>query len=104
MCGIAGIAGVGKHDALTRIRCMEKALQHRGPDAGGFYETENIALAHRRLSIIDLSEKGNQPFVSADGRFVLIFNGEIYNFREIKKELAEYPFVSASDAVGDHQR
>jgi asparagine synthase (glutamine-hydrolysing) len=98
MCGIAGIAGVGKHDALTRIRCMEKALQHRGPDAGGFYETENIALAHRRLSIIDLSEKGNQPFVSADGRFVLIFNGEIYNFREIKKELAEYPFVSASDA------
>ena len=64
---------------------MNAAITHRGPDADGFYEEENVALGHRRLSIIDLSEVANQPMNSHNDRYVIVFNGEIYNFAALKK-------------------
>jgi asparagine synthase (glutamine-hydrolysing) len=83
MCGIAGfLSPLYKQDDLNRIvRC----IQHRGPDAEGFYfnDQDAIGLGHRRLSIIDLSAAANQPFYSRNGRYVMIFNGEIYNFRDL---------------------
>jgi asparagine synthase (glutamine-hydrolysing) len=78
---------------------MGQAIVHRGPDAGGTYQDDGIGLAHRRLSILDLSEAGNQPMVSASGRYLIAFNGEIYNYRSIKAELeAEgYRFSTGTD-------
>jgi asparagine synthase (glutamine-hydrolysing) len=67
---------------------MGSVIRHRGPDAGGEYLDDQVGLAHRRLSIIDLSEQGNQPMHSADRRLVIVFNGEIYNFLELRAELA----------------
>ncbi len=83
MCGLAGFISknLGEPDLLGMTACM----QHRGPDAGGHYfdAATGLGLGHRRLSILDLSEAGNQPFYSASGRYVMIYNGEVYNFREI---------------------
>ena len=78
---------------------MEAALGHRGPDGSGSWEGEGVALGHRRLSIIDLSEAGRQPFASADGALQLIHNGEIYNYRELRAELQAkgHTFRSATD-------
>ena len=83
MCGIAGF--INTDWSLTHLKKMTGSLAHRGPDAEGFYfnERENIGLGHRRLSILDLSAAGNQPFYSKDGRYVMVFNGEIYNYREL---------------------
>ncbi len=83
MCGIAGIVGESHKDA---IRAMTRRLAHRGPDGEGFYFEEGVALGHRRLSIIDL-DTGQQPMTTADGRYTIVFNGEIYNFRELQKSL-----------------
>ncbi|MEO7045057.1 MAG: asparagine synthase (glutamine-hydrolyzing), partial [Ferruginibacter sp.] len=88
MCGILGIYYLkgNKVDSQT----FEKALRciiHRGPDDGGVFCQDNIALGHRRLSIIDLSSAGHQPMFSKDRRYVIVFNGEIYNFLEIKDKL-----------------
>lgn len=83
MCGIAGYTGPRVPGTLE---LMTSALIHRGPDDEGFFEDERVHLGMRRLSIIDLAH-GEQPKFSADGRFVLIFNGEIYNYRELKAEL-----------------
>ena len=84
MCGIAGFLS----PRLTRehLERITTAIKHRGPDAQGFYydPDKHIALGHRRLSIIDLSEAANQPFYSHDGRFVMIYNGEVYNYKEIQ--------------------
>src|SRR6266849_2804296 len=87
MCGIAGFIsltnrGAGLGESLRR---MTDAISHRGPDdEGQWLDPEaGIALGHRRLSILDLSPEGHQPMVSRDGRWVLVFNGEIYNFREL---------------------
>lgn len=86
MCGIAGFVS-GSRDRED-IRVMIEAVKHRGPDASGTYfdycHNVNVALGHRRLSIIDVSESANQPFESADGRYVITYNGEVYNFRELK--------------------
>ena len=83
------MAGQGLlHDTSVRSR-FENAvamLRHRGPDANGQYRNDDVWLGHTRLSILDLSAAGNQPMKSADGRFVISFNGEIYNFRELAKE------------------
>ncbi len=83
MCGIAGF--YNQDWTKDQVQQMTDCLQHRGPDAGGvFYDDETgVGLGHRRLSILDLSEAANQPFYSRDGRYCMIFNGEIYNFREV---------------------
>jgi len=86
MCGIAGIISTSPVEANV-IESMTKALLHRGPDARGIYLHGNYALGHTRLSIIDLSEQANQPFQSHDDRFIVIFNGEIYNFQTLKADL-----------------
>lgn len=88
MCGIAGFASWEDRD-LSVIREMAGVLRHRGPDAEGVYRHDRhpIFLAHRRLSVLDLSEEANQPFLSASRRHVIVFNGEIYNFPRLKAEL-----------------
>lgn len=94
MCGIAGI--IGKNTA--QIGLMTAAIAHRGPDSDGIFEGKNIALGHRRLAIIDLSENGRQPMFSDNGRFVIVFNGEIYNHLELRVGLKNRrPFFSESD-------
>jgi asparagine synthase (glutamine-hydrolysing) len=95
MCGIAGFVGGGGRADLER---MAGRLAHRGPDAEGFHilEDRGIHLAHRRLSIIDL-EGGAQPMVSADGRTVVVFNGEIYNHAVLRRELQERGCVFETD-------
>jgi asparagine synthase (glutamine-hydrolysing) len=93
MCGIAGfLFRAGAYDTSTATaiaRGMAKSLIHRGPDGTGEWVGDGIAMAHRRLSIIDLTAAGAQPMVSACGRFILVFNGEIYNHRELRIELEE---------------
>src|SRR5215469_4907092 len=83
MCGIAGIAGQNNGDL---IRPMTGVQTHRGPDGEGFYLDEGVSLGHRRLSIIDL-DAGKQPMSTIDGRYTIVFNGEVYNFRELRQEL-----------------
>lgn len=96
MCGIAGIIGkeIERKDKLASL--MSRAITHRGPDDDGFFSDEYVALAMRRLSIIDI-EGGHQPITTEDGRYVLVFNGEIYNYKELKKELSDYDFKTESD-------
>ena len=76
-------------------------MQHRGPDAEGFYfdATVNVGLGHRRLSIIDLSEAANQPFYSQDGRYVMIYNGEVYNFKELIAKYHIQPRTSSDSEI-----
>ena len=96
MCGIAGIIGVGAKKAS--IDAMLAAQAHRGPDAQKTHVDEGVALGHNRLSIIDLSSAADQPFYSQDGRYTLVFNGEIYNYLELKRILEEsYNFQTQSD-------
>ncbi|HUY22808.1 MAG TPA: asparagine synthase (glutamine-hydrolyzing) [Acidimicrobiales bacterium] len=92
MCGIAGFwdrGPAGADEAGRRIVAMTDTLRHRGPDDAGDFveEAAGLALGARRLAIVDLSEHGHQPMVSPDGRFVLAFNGEIYNFADLRAEL-----------------
>ncbi len=92
MCGIAGFLQsppLGR-EAEPVLRAMTDRLHHRGPDDSGLWmdAQAGIALGHRRLSILDLSPAGHQPMASADGRYVIVFNGEIYNFEELRAELA----------------
>jgi asparagine synthase (glutamine-hydrolysing) len=94
MCGIIGI--IARYDA--KFKKSIDLIAHRGPDSTGYYIQENLLLGHTRLSIQDLSEKGNQPMYSADGRYVIIFNGEIYNHNQIRQELLpDIPFKSSGD-------
>jgi asparagine synthase (glutamine-hydrolysing) len=89
MCGIAGFISFDGHDqddAAARVQRMTDAIVHRGPDAGGRYVDGHAALGHRRLSIIDLAS-GAQPMGAADGHVQIVFNGEIYNFLELRREL-----------------
>jgi len=76
---------------------MNEITSHRGPDGTGVFVEKGVSLGHNRLAIIDLSDKGSQPMRSRDGRFIIIYNGEIYNYRELKTELTGYPFQSSSD-------
>lgn len=86
MCGIAGIYHPkGVHQEM--VKQMTDAISHRGPDAEGFFVDGEFGLGHRRLSIIDLSTAANQPMQSNCGRYWMVFNGEVYNYREIAKEL-----------------
>ncbi len=96
MCGIAGI--VGKSANIENVKGMSRVIAHRGPDQEGYFHEGRIALGHRRLSIIDLSEAGKQPFYNDDKSLVLVFNGEIYNYLEIREELnKKYHFKSKTD-------
>lgn len=102
MCGICGyysVSGIFSRDDLEK---MTTSLAHRGPDSDGFFHFENIGLGHRRLSIIDLSSSANQPMHSHDGRYVMVYNGEVYNFNEIKEELltlnSSLRFSTSSDS------
>jgi len=100
MCGILGIFNLdGKPFLLNNLVMMAEQIAHRGPDDEGYYIKDNIALAHKRLSIIDTSSKGAQPMTSKDGKWVIVFNGCIYNFLELKQELKAkgHTFVSNSD-------
>jgi asparagine synthase (glutamine-hydrolysing) len=90
MCGIAGALTLARSvDARAEIEAMTAALYHRGPDAGAVFvdESAGVALGHRRLAVVELSERGAQPMHSADGRFVFVFNGEIYNHHSLRREL-----------------
>ncbi|WP_114781605.1 asparagine synthase (glutamine-hydrolyzing) [Botryobacter ruber] len=99
MCGINGIIGSGSISGLQQVMAkMNKAIAHRGPDDSGIFEEHGIALGQNRLSIIDLSAAGHQPMISADGNEVLVFNGEIYNYRELRSELYAYPFATQTDS------
>lgn len=100
MCGIAGFTRffdtTGDVSSLVR---MGDRIAHRGPDASGEYLDDGVGLCHRRLSIIDLSTAGNQPMFSEDGNLVIVFNGEIYNFLELRKDLEQkgYQFKTQTD-------
>jgi len=99
MCGICGIYGLERIESPeTLIHRMNQKLEHRGPDAGGSFVHENVALGHRRLSIIDLNSVANQPMHSTDGELTLVFNGEIYNYLEIKSQIDNYAFITNSDS------
>ena len=95
MCGVAGLLrpghGTGEAELAQIARRMAHALWHRGPDGNGVWvdPEAGVAFGHRRLAIIDLSREGHQPMLSASGRFVITFNGEIYNFRKLRRELEE---------------
>jgi asparagine synthase (glutamine-hydrolysing) len=101
MCGITGAFGPGVGSLRSLVEAFSRALQHRGPDGEGIWvASDNRAvLGHRRLAIIDLSETGRQPMLSRSGRFAAVFNGEIYNFRELREQLASlgHIFYGASD-------
>lgn len=87
MCGIAGYFSPNGRFKKQDLEKLTSALAHRGPDAAGYFFENAVGLGHRRLSIIDLSEAANQPFYSRNEKYVLIFNGEIYNYKEIESEL-----------------
>jgi asparagine synthase (glutamine-hydrolysing) len=102
MCGIAGIIPTSlstKAEAPDIINKMTKHMRPRGPDAVGTWVGEGIVIGHRRLAIIDLDARANQPMVSDDGKYVIAFNGEIYNFRELRQilEVEGYSFRTTSD-------
>src|SRR5690348_10635528 len=101
MCGLAGIYNFrslapASGAALER---MTRTLIHRGPDDKGFYLKNALGLGFRRLSILDLSERGHQPMCSADGRFVIAYNGEVYNYLELREDLEKngYVFKTGTD-------
>ncbi len=97
MCGICGIVSEDSQRITDALSLMNGAIVHRGPDDEGYYQRDNTGIAMRRLSIIDLAT-GHQPMFSVDKRFVIVFNGEIYNFKEVKdKYLSDYTFTTKSD-------
>ncbi len=91
MCGLAGFLRMPntpeREDHQHWLEAMGQAIVHRGPDAGATWQDDHVGMVHRRLSILDLSTAGNQPMASKSGRYIIAFNGEIYNFREIRQEL-----------------
>lgn len=101
MCGVAGIFGTRLDVSAARgnVAAMVAAQQHRGPDGSGMFvdPSGSAVLGHNRLSIIDLSAAGAQPMTSPDGRYTIAFNGEVYNYLELRRQLSGYPFASDSD-------
>jgi asparagine synthase (glutamine-hydrolysing) len=100
MCGIAGIFNLnGEPVSPVVLRKMTDAMAHRGPDGEGFYIDSFLGLGHRRLAIIDLSSAAHQPMITPDGLFAVAYNGEIYNYRELRKQLERlgHSFKSNSD-------
>ncbi|MEI8109579.1 MAG: asparagine synthase (glutamine-hydrolyzing) [Chitinophagia bacterium] len=100
MCGITGIYKLNKQPVSQQeVKLLTNALAHRGPDGEGVYVDDNLGLGHRRLSILDLSSKGSQPMTSKNNDWVIVFNGCIYNYLELKLELQSkgHEFVSTTD-------
>ncbi len=98
MCGIAGIIDLeGKQNFEEKVKQLCHAMQHRGPDATGVVQKNNVCFGHQRLSIIDLSSNANQPFWNHNQDILLILNGEIYNYKTLKNKLLDYPFITHSD-------
>lgn len=102
MCGIAGFCNFAGNKEKN-IERMKERMHHRGPDAGGTYISEDgtVALGHRRLSIVDLSENGSQPMTSHSGRFVVAYNGEIYNYKKVASKLLEEGYVQSFRGTSD---
>ena len=101
MCGIAGILHRGDTPVSEApLRKMTNAVAHRGPDGEGHFVEGPLGLGHRRLAVIDLTPAGRQPMATPDGRFVIVYNGEVYNFRELRAELEAlgHAFTSRSDS------
>jgi asparagine synthase (glutamine-hydrolysing) len=101
MCGITGVINLNGNPVLPAIlQKMTDSIAHRGPDGEGHWIEGNVGMGHRRLAIIDLSPAGHQPMITSDQRYVLSFNGEIYNFRDLRAELetAGYCFRSKTDS------
>src|SRR2546422_3002244 len=101
MCGIVAVRGVaGALDAREFVDRMTGALAHRGPDDEGAFFEGDVALGFKRLAILDLTDTGHQPMTSADGAAVLVFNGEIFNYVELREELRArgHRFRSTGDA------
>lgn len=96
MCGICGFTG-SINNEKSILEAMMNRIIHRGPDGAGSYFDAGIAMGHRRLSIIDLSDAGKQPMINADGTLVCTFNGEIYNYKELKAQLIEKGYRFSSD-------
>ena len=98
MCGFTGFVTRSAPPDQKALHAMGEAIRHRGPDGEGHYTDEHCGIAHRRLSIIDL-EKGRQPIVSPDGRYIIAYNGETYNFRQLREELtaAGHTFLTDCD-------
>jgi asparagine synthase (glutamine-hydrolysing) len=99
MCGFAGIINLDKRFVNSQVVVeMSNQLNHRGPDSEGYYVKENIGIGHKRLSILDLSENGNQPMISKDGKYVIAYNGCVYNFKELRAELEKESIVFKSQS------
>ncbi len=100
MCGIAGIFNFNRQPvAHSQIQAMTDSISHRGPDGEGQYIDSNLGLGHRRLAILDLSPAGHQPMQTRDGRYTITYNGEVYNFKELRTQLEAlgYRFNSQTD-------
>lgn len=104
MCGITGYISIDSIPSEGTLRKMTARLQHRGPDADGYFHDGQCALGHRRLSILDLSDRANQPMTSMNQRYVMVYNGEVYNFQEIGTRIKEkssdknFKFNTSSDS------
>lgn len=98
MCGIAGIVDWDspQEDLVRKVSSMSYRIRHRGPDGSGMWSDSGISLAHRRLALLDI-ENGHQPHRSSDGRYLITYNGEVYNFRELRAELKDYAFRTDCD-------
>lgn len=99
MCGFAGVIGDDNSAPFTvsRLKNMLGAIAHRGPDDEGVWSNENVFMGHRRLAIHDLSPAGHQPMSSQSNRYVVVFNGEIYNFKELREKLPKISYKGSSD-------
>ena len=98
MCGIAGVLFFNnEHVQPSVLKKMAEAISHRGPDAEGIYCNNQIGLCHRRLSIIDLSTSANQPFFDNSNRYTIVYNGEIYNYQQVKHNIKNYSFKTSGD-------
>ncbi len=100
MCGIAGVFNLnGEPFALANLKKMAQTIGHRGPDGDGYFVENNIAIAHKRLAILDVSSRGAQPMISKDGNWIITFNGCIYNFLTLQQELKAkgHEFTSTTD-------
>ena len=94
MCGITGLIYTNNAPVSPVVlKTMTDSIAHRGPDGEGHWIDGNVGIGHRRLAVIDLSPAGHQPMITKDNRYVLSYNGEIYNFRELRGELEAKGFV-----------